>query len=146
MIIWVFVILILTSSYTATLTSMMTIHQIQLNTKGAYVGSQDGPSQNAVINLNFKGVRTFPTPEQYVDAFSKGGISAIIDEIPYIKIFLGMYPGDYSMIKSMSTTNGFGFVSDLLLIYKYKITAFVCESARACAHNLLFIFWVIICS
>ena len=107
-------LLILTSSYTATLTSMMTIQQIQLNSKGNYVGAQF----HSVINLNFEGVKTFDTPEEYVDAFSKGskhgGISAFIDEIPYIKIFLGMYPGDYSMIKSMSTTNGFGFVSDLL--------------------------------
>ena len=116
---WVFVILILTSSYTATLTSMLTIQQIQLNAEGNYVGSQYGPAtEHVAVNLNFKGFKTFLLPEEYVNAFSKGskhgGISAIIDEIPYIKIFLGMYPRDYSMIKSMSTTNGFGFVSDLL--------------------------------
>ncbi|KAF3434899.1 hypothetical protein FNV43_RR21986 [Rhamnella rubrinervis] len=113
MIIWVFVILILTSSYTATLTSMLTIQQIQLNTKGNYVGY--GPAvKGVVVNLNFEGAKRFITPEEYVDALSKGskhgGISAIIDEIPYIKIFLAKYPKDYSMIKSMSTTNGFGFV------------------------------------
>ncbi|KAF3434911.1 hypothetical protein FNV43_RR21998 [Rhamnella rubrinervis] len=89
---------------------MMTIQQIQLNSKGNYVGAQF----HSVINLNFEGVKTFVTPEEYVDALSKGskhgGISAIIDEIPYIKIFLAMYPGKYSMIRSMSTTNGFGFV------------------------------------
>ncbi|KAF3434905.1 hypothetical protein FNV43_RR21992 [Rhamnella rubrinervis] len=74
-----------------------------------------------VVPNSFK---TFLSPQQYVDALSKGskhgGISAIIDEIPYIKIFLAMYPGEYLMIKSMSTTNGFGFVStDLLLIFKF---------------------------
>ena len=112
-------ILILTSSYTATLTSMMTIQQIQLNSKGNYVGYQKGPAtQGSVINLNFKGFKGFLTTEEYVEAFSRGskngGVSAIVDEIPYIKIFLAKYPREYSMIKSMSTTNGFGFVSDLL--------------------------------
>ncbi|KAF3434913.1 hypothetical protein FNV43_RR22000 [Rhamnella rubrinervis] len=94
---------------------MMTIQQIQLNAKGNYIGSQYRPAaEDVVINLNFKGFKTFLSPEQYVDALSKGsmhgGVSAIFYEIPYIKIFLAMYPGEYSMIKSMSTTNGFGFV------------------------------------
>ncbi|KAM5550893.1 hypothetical protein ABKV19_027303 [Rosa sericea] len=54
------------------------------------------------------------TEEAYVDALSRGskhgGVSAIIDEIPYIKIFLAKYSSKYSMIKTKSTTNGFGFV------------------------------------
>ncbi|KAF3434908.1 hypothetical protein FNV43_RR21995 [Rhamnella rubrinervis] len=70
MIIWVFVILILTSSYTATLTSMLTIQQIQLNTKGNYVGY--GPAaEGAVINLNSEGAERFVSTEEYVDALSK---------------------------------------------------------------------------
>lgn len=101
---------------------MMTIQQIHLNSNENYVGYQKGPAtQGSLANLNFKGSKAYLTPEEYVEAFSRGskhgGVSAIVAEIPYIKIFLAMYPKEYSMIKYMPTANGFGFVSDLLLNY-----------------------------
>ncbi|MBA0548356.1 hypothetical protein Golob_019462, partial [Gossypium lobatum] len=75
-VLWVFVVFILGSNYTATLTSMMT------------------NSSSTSIWLT--------SPEEYANALSKdskkGGVSAIIDEIPYIKIFLEKYSARYSMI------------------------------------------------
>lgn len=122
-IVWVFVVLILTSSYTATLTSMITVQQIQLNSKENYIGYQKGSFTKGVIsNLNFKNsfLRPCKSLEEYADALSrgseKGGVSAIIDEIPYIKVFLAKYSADYSMVRSMSTTNGFAFVSIHIII------------------------------
>ncbi|PQP98513.1 glutamate receptor 1.3 [Prunus yedoensis var. nudiflora] len=114
-IIWVFAVLILTSSYTATLTSIMTVDQIQLNSRGNYIGYQSrSPTQGVVKNLNFKGPVPLNSVEEYADALSRGskhgGVSAIVDEVPYIKIFLAHYPTGYSMIKPESSTNGFGFV------------------------------------
>ncbi|KAL6289616.1 hypothetical protein ACE6H2_007126 [Prunus campanulata] len=114
-IIWVFAVLILTSSYTATLTSIMTVNQIQLNSRGNYIGYQAGSfTQGVVKNLNFKGLKYYNSVEEYAVALSSGskhgGVSAIVDEVPYIKIFLAHYPTGYSMIKSESSTNGFGFV------------------------------------
>ncbi|KAJ0053036.1 hypothetical protein Pint_03107 [Pistacia integerrima] len=116
-IVWVFVVLILTSSYTATLTSMITVQQIQLNSKENYIGYQTDSSitRGVISNLNFtnSNLRPFCSPEEYANALSrgskKGGVSAIIDEIPYIKIFLAKYSADYAMIGSTSTTNGFAF-------------------------------------
>ncbi|KAJ0051726.1 hypothetical protein Pint_03116 [Pistacia integerrima] len=50
---------------------------------------------------------------EFANALSRGskngGVSSIIDEIPYIKIFLAKYSADYAMIGSTSTTNGFAF-------------------------------------
>ncbi|KAL6289619.1 hypothetical protein ACE6H2_007129 [Prunus campanulata] len=114
-IIWVFAVLILTSSYTATLTSIMTVNQIQLNSRGNYIGYQAGSITHGVVkNLNFKGLKYYNSVEEYADALSRGskhgGVSAIVDEVPYIKIFLAHYPTGYSMIKPESSTNGFGFV------------------------------------
>ncbi|KAJ0052120.1 hypothetical protein Pint_03121 [Pistacia integerrima] len=115
-IVWMFVVLILTSSYTATLTSMITVQQIQLNSKENYIGYQrHSIAQGIISNLNFKNssLRPYSSPEEYANALSsgskKGGVSAIIDEIPYIKIFLAKYSADYAMIGSTSTTNGFAF-------------------------------------
>nr|XP_011469463.1 PREDICTED: glutamate receptor 1.4-like [Fragaria vesca subsp. vesca] len=112
-IIWVFVVLILTSTYTATLASMMTVKQIQLNSRGNSIGYQSG-SLGVILNLNFKGLKPYRSSEEYLEALSKGtkhnGVSGIIDEVPYIKIFLANNSADYSMIKTESITNGFAFV------------------------------------
>ena len=118
-IVWVFVVLILTSTYTATLTSMMTVKGIQLDRGTSYIGYQMGSfvaGQGVINNLNFKGLNPLQSAEDFAEALSKGskhgGVSAIIDEIPYIKIFLARYGNDeFSMIKTASTSNGFGFVS-----------------------------------
>ncbi|KAL5851863.1 hypothetical protein ACOSQ3_006981 [Xanthoceras sorbifolium] len=115
-IIWVFVVLILSSSYTATLTSMLTVQQIQLGSKD-YIGFHSVlPLATNNINFEDSRLKIYNSPKEYADALSKGskngGVSAIIDEIPYIKIFLAQYPADhYTMVvpNNSSTTNGFGY-------------------------------------
>ncbi|ONI22081.1 hypothetical protein PRUPE_2G105800 [Prunus persica] len=101
-IIWVCVVLILNSSYTATLTSMMTVKQIQLNSKLDYVGYQIGTfSKLGRTDFDFKGLEQFNQSEEaYIDALSRGNKP----DLPS-KVFL-----KYSMINTKSTTNGFGFV------------------------------------
>ncbi|EOX93708.1 Glutamate receptor 1.1, putative [Theobroma cacao] len=114
--VWVFVVLILTSSYTATLTSMMTVKQIRLKSEKNYIGYQNNSIIHGVVsNQNFDNYsrHLFSSPKAYADALSKGsksgGVSAIIDEIPYLKIFLAKFSKDFSLIGSMTTTSGFGF-------------------------------------
>ncbi|KAK4852104.1 hypothetical protein QYF36_021143 [Acer negundo] len=133
-IVWLFIVLILTSSYTATLTSLMTVQHIELNTKDNYIGYQGGSfvTKGVIIN-NFKNsnLQQVKSPEEYANALSrgskKGGVSAIIDEVPYLKIFLAKYSKDYSTIGPMSlTTNGFGFVFT-------KVSPLVANISRAIA-------------
>nr|GMD17570.1 glutamate receptor 1.2-like [Ipomoea batatas] len=80
--IWMFVVLIISSSYTASLSSLLTLQQIRL-AKGDYI--------------------------EFHEALSKGTIGGIVDEIPYIKCFLAKYPSQYALISTAPTTNGFGF-------------------------------------
>ncbi|KAL2488336.1 glutamate receptor 2.4 [Forsythia ovata] len=115
--VWLFVVLILTSSYTATLSSLLTVQQIQFGSAGEFLGTQLGSSVGGVIaNLNFQDQRLklYLSPKAYIEALSRGhkdgGVDAIIDEIPYIKIILSKYSNDYGMIGSTSSTGGFGFV------------------------------------
>ncbi|KAF5741327.1 glutamate receptor 1.3-like [Tripterygium wilfordii] len=69
-----------------------------------------------ISNLNFEDYRLRPyTLDGYAEALSRGskngGVSAIIDEMPYLKIFLSKYAGDgYSIAGHVASTNGFGFV------------------------------------
>ncbi|XVF81313.1 hypothetical protein PTKIN_Ptkin15bG0146100 [Pterospermum kingtungense] len=115
----VFPLFILSSSYTATLASMMTVQRIQLNSKTSCIGYMEGlniPKGAFISNLKFENYTLKPlrTVRDMANALSKGskngGVSAILDEIPYFKIFLPQYSTDYSLVKSMSTSNGFGFI------------------------------------
>ncbi|CAN6207761.1 unnamed protein product [Urochloa humidicola] len=124
-IIWVFVVLILTSSYTASLTSMLTVQQLQptvtdvkeLVRRGDYIGYQEGsfvPSELKKMNFDESKLRSYSTPEQYAEALSKGsangGVAAIFDEIPYRKLFLSQYCDGYAMVGPIYKDAGFGFV------------------------------------
>ncbi|KAK1269415.1 Glutamate receptor 2.8 [Acorus gramineus] len=121
-IVWVFVVLVLTSSYNANLSSILTVEQLQptvsdmtqLIKNGDYVGYQSG---SYVINLlkqmNIDESRLIPfkSAEEYAKAISTGKIKAVVDENAYLKIFLCRYCGhNYTMIGPIINSGGFGFV------------------------------------
>ncbi|KAJ0956843.1 putative ionotropic glutamate receptor, metazoa [Helianthus annuus] len=113
--VWLLVVLILISSYTAILTSLLTVEQFELASNGVTVGFHGGSfvGGRTVNNLHFEDYRHRPyySYEDYAEALSKGGKhGAIVDEIPYIKMFLGLYSSDYAMISSEPTTSGLGFI------------------------------------
>nr|GMD15957.1 glutamate receptor 1.2-like [Ipomoea batatas] len=109
--IWMLVVFIISSSYTATLSSLLTLEQIQL-AKGDYIGYRFFSQGIILNNTNFVDTRLirYNSREDYHEALSNGSIGGIIDEIPYIKSFLAKYPShQYALIKTTSTTNGFSF-------------------------------------
>ncbi|KAL9999337.1 putative solute-binding protein family 3/ domain of MltF [Helianthus debilis subsp. tardiflorus] len=120
--VWLLVVLILISSYTATLSSLLTVEQFELASKGGTVGFHGGSFESGlagvtVSNLHFEDYRRKPfySYEDYAEALSKGrkhgGADAIIDEIPYIKMFLAKYSSDdYAMVSSEPSTSGFAFI------------------------------------
>ncbi|XP_077236766.1 glutamate receptor 2.8-like [Tasmannia lanceolata] len=125
LIIWLFVVLILTSSYTASLASMLTVQQLKptvtdvadLIRNGDYVGYHKGSFMLGLLKqMKFKEskLRGFTTPEEYDEALSKGsrngGVAAIFNEIPYLKLFLSKYCNKYSLVGPIFKTAGFGFV------------------------------------
>ncbi|KAG9137625.1 hypothetical protein Leryth_011372 [Lithospermum erythrorhizon] len=122
-VVWVFVVLVLTSSYQASLTSMLTVQKLQptvttisyLLNKGECVGYQNGTYVlNFLTKMGFQCLKNYSTHEEYDDALSKGsknlGVSAIADELPYIRVFLGKYHSKYTIIDPIYQTAGFGFV------------------------------------
>nr|XP_029118701.1 glutamate receptor 2.7 [Elaeis guineensis] len=120
-IIWVFVVLILQQSYTASLTSMLTMQQLEptvtdldeLIRNGNYVGYLNDsfmPGLLRRLNFNESRIIAYNSPKEYHDAMSNGTVAAIVDEIPYIKVFLSMYCNKYAMVGRTYKTDGFGFV------------------------------------
>ncbi|XP_034890045.1 glutamate receptor 2.1 [Populus alba] len=122
-IIWCFVVLILTQSYTASLSSLLTVQQLkvtdvnELIKKGEYVGyHKDSFILRILLGLGFDKSKliAYSSPEECLELFSKGsgngGIAAAFNEVPYIKVFLSKYCSKYSMIDATLNTGGFGFV------------------------------------
>jgi ionotropic glutamate receptor len=127
-IVWVFVVLILTQSYTASLTSLLTVQQLQptvtnvnqLIKNGEYVGYQRGSFFFGILKemkFDTSKLKEYNSTEECDELLSKGsangGIAAAFDEIPYMKLFLGEYCSKYTMVASIYKTDGFGFVSSL---------------------------------
>uniref|UniRef100_A0A0D3H744 Glutamate receptor n=2 Tax=Oryza TaxID=4527 RepID=A0A0D3H744_9ORYZ len=123
-IVWVFVLLVITSSYTANLSSMLTVQQLQptvtdvheLLKNGEYVGYPNGSYVADLLRgLGFDRtkLRAYNDLDGFADALAKGsqngGISAVIDEVPYIKIFLAKHCKGYTMIGPIYKSEGFGF-------------------------------------
>ncbi|PSS07255.1 Glutamate receptor 2.8 like [Actinidia chinensis var. chinensis] len=123
-IVWVFVVLVLTSSYTASLTSRLTVQKLKptvtdirdLIKNEDFVGYQKGSFIDGLLrNIGFhpSKFKNYGTFEEYDDALSKGsrngGVAAIIDEIPYIRFFLAKYCTKYTMVGPIHKTAGLGF-------------------------------------
>ncbi|KAF8035516.1 hypothetical protein BT93_C1518 [Corymbia citriodora subsp. variegata] len=129
LIIWVFVVLILTQSYTANLASFLTVQRFapkfvdvqDLIRNRHYVGYQEGSFMRGFLvrQFNFDETRliSYGSPEEYHEALSKGsengGVLAIFDELPYIKLFLARYCNRYKIVGPTYKTDGFGFAFPL---------------------------------
>ncbi|KZV23961.1 glutamate receptor 2.8-like [Dorcoceras hygrometricum] len=125
LIIWFLMVLILTQSYTASLTSMLTVQQLQPAIKDVnvllenkdYVGYMKGSFVHGLLRkMNFDESRlvAFNSPEEMDQLLSKGsgngGIAAAFHEIPYLKVFLSNYCSKYIMVDQKYKADGFGFV------------------------------------
>ncbi|KAD3338448.1 hypothetical protein E3N88_33969 [Mikania micrantha] len=117
-IVWLFIVLVMITCYNAALSSMLTIQQIRLTQKGIDIGYHAGSFVEGVIvnNSNFKDPSLLPYTSlaEYKSALEggrkKGGVVAIMDELPYIKLFLAKYGTAYRLVSYEPSTNGFGFV------------------------------------
>ncbi|KAL1533164.1 glutamate receptor 2.7-like isoform X3 [Salvia divinorum] len=119
-IVWVCVVLVLTSSYTASLASMLTMQQFKstyMINKGEYVGFQTGSliaGFSSSIILGDYNIRRYSSFEEYDEGLSKGtrngGVAAIVDEIPYLRLFLSTHYHKYIMIdRKYTRASVFGF-------------------------------------
>ncbi|RDX85403.1 Glutamate receptor 3.6, partial [Mucuna pruriens] len=124
LIIWLFVVLIINSSYTASLTSILTVQQLYSPIKGieSLANSKDpiGYTQGSfagnylVQEIGIDESRLVPltTPDETAKALrdgpQNGGIAAYIDEHPYTDLFLSSRC-DLTVVGQEFTRNGWGF-------------------------------------
>ncbi|XXG82861.1 hypothetical protein AAC387_Pa10g0746 [Persea americana] len=126
LIIWLFVVLIINSSYTASLTSILTVQQLSSRIEGIDslissnepIGIQSGSfiKNYLVEELNVAESRivNLETPEDFATALDRGpingGVAAIVDESPYIELFLSDTNCKFKTVGQEFTKSGFGFV------------------------------------
>lgn len=127
LIIWLFVVLIINSSYTASLTSILTVQQLTSRIEGIDslissnepIGVQDGSfAWNYLVGeLNIAESRLviLKSEDDYGNALKlgpkAGGVAAIVDELPYIESFLSTANCAFRTVGQEFTKSGWGFVS-----------------------------------
>ncbi|CAA7049553.1 unnamed protein product [Microthlaspi erraticum] len=125
LLIWLFVVLIINSSYTASLTSILTVKQLTSRIEGMDslissnepIGVQDGTFawKYLVNELNIAPSRIVPlkNEEEYLSALQRGpragGVAAIVDELPYIKALLSNSNCEFRTVGQEFTRTGWGF-------------------------------------
>ncbi|CAA6673454.1 unnamed protein product [Spirodela intermedia] len=125
LLIWLFVVLIVQSSYTASLTSMLTVRQLSspikgidsLLSDGGPIGFQIGSfAENYLVEqlgVARSRLKALGSPDEYARELDlgpeKGGVAAVVDERPYVELFLST-KCQFSIIGSEFTKGGWGFV------------------------------------
>ncbi|XP_040938348.1 glutamate receptor 3.2 isoform X4 [Gossypium hirsutum] len=120
LIIWLFVVLIINSSYTASLTSFLTVQQLSSPIKGidTLIGSNERIGFQVesfaegylMEELNIPKSRLVPlgSPEEYALALERRNVAAVIDERPYVDLFLSEHC-EFSVRGQEFTKSGWGF-------------------------------------
>ncbi|PRQ27374.1 putative periplasmic binding protein-like I [Rosa chinensis] len=124
MIIWVFVVLILTINYTASLSSLYTFEQLQPTVdiedllrnhdNVGYIKNSYVYDLLKQVGFDDSKLKEYETMEEIDEALSKGtakdGIAAVVHGTPKMKLFLAKYCSKYTMIEPIFKTDGFAFV------------------------------------
>ncbi|KAG4959059.1 hypothetical protein JHK87_035692 [Glycine soja] len=124
--VWLLLAFVLMQSYTANLTSILTLEQLRPSFPGKgdyYVGYQTGSFVKDVLVKQFNflpsKLRPYSNSAEYYNALKSGsqggGVAAIFDEVPYLKVFLQEYGSKSSYILAGQTfrDDGFGFAFPL---------------------------------
>ncbi|XP_059663865.1 glutamate receptor 2.9-like isoform X2 [Cornus florida] len=119
-VVWLFVVVVISSSYTASLTSLLTVSRLEpsitdiewLKRTNATVGC-DGDSfvTDYLKNvLHLEKIKHVSKEYDYPGEFKSGNITAAFLEIPYAKVFLEEYCNKYTVTGPYYRLGGLGFV------------------------------------
>ncbi|CAK7347541.1 unnamed protein product [Dovyalis caffra] len=119
---WLFAILVITATFTANLSSRMTVSRLEpsvldietLMKTNAPVGCNGNSFVVRYLTnvLHFKpeNIRKFYSESDYLEAFETGDIKAAFLVEPHAKVFLGKYCEGYTRAEPTFQLGGFGFV------------------------------------
>ncbi|KAJ8634672.1 hypothetical protein MRB53_008939 [Persea americana] len=109
--------------YSAFFTAQLTVQQLQPSVNDindliqnrenvGYQGAAFVGDLLRTLNVNESHLKAYASAKDFAEALSNGSVSAIFDEIPYLRLFLAKYGncGKYKMVGPIYKTDGFGFV------------------------------------
>ncbi|KAF8063918.1 hypothetical protein N665_1177s0019 [Sinapis alba] len=125
MICWLFLLMVLTASYTANLTSILTVQQLpsaitgidSLRASEVPVGYQSGTFTLEYLTYSLGMARSRLVPLESTEEYERalklgptafGGVAAIVDELPYIELFLAERTG-FKIVGEPFMHRGWGF-------------------------------------
>ncbi|KAF5458353.1 hypothetical protein F2P56_022386 [Juglans regia] len=124
MVVWLFLLMVLTASYTASLTSILTVQQLSSPITGIDslvasnwpIGYQVGSFSYSYLVDSLYIARSrliaLGSPEEFERALrqgpTNGGVAAIIDELTYVELFLSKQ-SEFGIIGQPFTKSGWGF-------------------------------------
>ncbi|EYU42456.1 hypothetical protein MIMGU_mgv1a025366mg [Erythranthe guttata] len=115
---WLFMAFVLMQSFTANLSAILTVDQLEFAfSDDYYVGYHKGSFMKEFLiehlHIRESRMRDYLSTEEYHDALSKGsqngGVDAVFDELPYMKLLLNRYKSQYKMVGPTYRTGGMGF-------------------------------------
>ncbi|KAF9666601.1 hypothetical protein SADUNF_Sadunf16G0245700 [Salix dunnii] len=121
LVVWLFVALVITQTYTANLTSMLTVQRLEptvtsveeLLRTNARVGYCTGSYMTEylprVLTFKVENLKKYGAAEEYFNAFKNKEISAAFIGTPYAKLFLGRYCNSFIQVGETYKIGGFGF-------------------------------------
>ena len=125
MMVWLFVSLVLTQTYVANLTSILTVRRLEptvtdvesLRNGNEMVGYLTGSFVEnylvEVLNFHQSNIKTYDSAQEYVNALRRQEIAAVFLEAPLAKLFLAKYCKEFITAGPTYKVGGFGFVSIL---------------------------------
>ncbi|KAG5530690.1 hypothetical protein RHGRI_025602 [Rhododendron griersonianum] len=110
---WLFLALVLTQSYTANLTTMLTNSRLRPK---IWSQAKVGCDENTFIKkylkeeLHYKNIITIQDEDEYLRQFKSGNITAAYLESPYAKVFINKHCGKFIGTLRIERFGGFGFM------------------------------------
>ncbi|KAK4255353.1 hypothetical protein QN277_008364 [Acacia crassicarpa] len=125
LLIWLFVVLIINSSYTASLTSILTVQQLTSQIEGIDslissnqpIGVQNGSFVadylTSELNIAKSRIVDLKSEQDFINALDRGpqggGVAAIVEELPYMEILMSKTNCKFRTVGQEYTKSGWGF-------------------------------------
>jgi hypothetical protein len=123
MAVWLFVALVIIQSFTASLTTLLTVQRLDpvkvdietLKNNGAKVGCDANSFVvkylEKVLGFHPNNIKRMYTEDGYPQALMTGEIAAAFLEVPYVKMYLAKHCDGFTTSGPTFKVGGFGFVS-----------------------------------
>ncbi|KAF3442448.1 hypothetical protein FNV43_RR16364 [Rhamnella rubrinervis] len=121
-VVWLFMALVITQTYTANLASMLTVQRLEptvsdidvLRSSNAMIGNSRGSFVKTyltqVLKFNLNNIKNLSSPDDYAKALRSKEVAAVFLEVPLAKLFLAKYCKGFIRVGPTYKVGGFGYV------------------------------------